>query len=810
MISKFILTLAAVCACCISFSQTLQGKVTDAATGKTLSGATVSFSQKNTVVSNSTGAFSLGCKSPDVISISFVGYKTFRQKITDCNSFLNIALEAAETNLNEVEITATSNKNKTLLFQPASIAKISLTEIKRGTGLFLDDVINTNVPGVQMQKRSVSGGQSFNIRGYGNGARGTRGISSNFDGQGYKVYLNGIPVTDAEGITLMDDIDFGSVGNVEIIKGPSGTLYGLAIAGVVNLKTIKAEKNKTSAGQDVLIGNYGLQRYTTHFKTGTENSSILLNYGHQKSDGFSAHAASKKDFVNITGDFNPDKKQNISAYFGYSNSYDERSGELTIDQYEAGDYSGNIEYIKRNAHSKAISFRAGLGHTYTFSEKLTNTTTVFGTSLVTDASSAGGFTDKTTANYGVRTSFDTKFTAGNNVVITGITGAEIQNQKGQLQTYGMVKDPRDTQPVWMIGNPYYIIGATTSNVATVTTTGSYFTEWTATFLNDFSVTAGIGLSNMKIRLDDKFYVAATPDKTRQYDTTYKNLFSPHLALNKVFNKNVSLYASYNRGYKAPVSSYFFIPYVVGQSQAGIVNKNLQPEIGDQFEIGSKGSLLQQKLIYQLGIFKTVFSKKMTAVAVPFNSTTTLFSYITNGGKQDDKGIEALVKYTAFEKSLSVIRKVSLFANAAYSDFKYKNFSFQTIGKTVSLPQKDSAFTIDYSDKEVAGVPKFAGNAGMDIDFAAGIYANITYQYKDRMPITSTNTLYSKSYNLLNAKIGFRRSFSTHVDLDLFLGTDNITNIQFPYMVFVNQLPDAYVPAPRHANVYGGLNMQYNF
>ncbi len=83
-------------------------------------------------------------------------------------------------------------------------------ELKRGTGLFLDDAINANVPGVFMERRTVSAGQQFNIRGYGNGVRGTNGVNSNFDGQGSKIYLNNIPITDAEGITLMDDIDFGT------------------------------------------------------------------------------------------------------------------------------------------------------------------------------------------------------------------------------------------------------------------------------------------------------------------------------------------------------------------------------------------------------------------------------------------------------------------------------------------------------------------------------------------------------------------------------------------------------------------------
>ena len=145
---------------------------------------------------------------------------------------------------------------------------------------------------------------------------------------------------------MLDDIDYGSVGNVEITKGPAGTLYGLAIAGVVNLKTIKPEKGKTAVGQEILIGNYGLQRYTTHFEMGADRSSLLVNYGHQKSEGFTQHNASHKDFVNLAGDFQPNAKQSVSAYFGYSNSYDERSGELSTTQYDNNDYSGNIEYIK--------------------------------------------------------------------------------------------------------------------------------------------------------------------------------------------------------------------------------------------------------------------------------------------------------------------------------------------------------------------------------------------------------------------------------------------------------------------------------
>ena len=79
-----------------------------------------------------------------------------------------------------------------------------------------------------------------------------------------------------------------------------------------------------------------------------------------------------------------------------------------------------------------------------------------------------------------------------------------------------------------------------------------------------------------------------------------------------------------------------------------------------------------------------------------------------------------------------------------------------------------------------------------------------------MPITSDNLFYTTSYQLLNAKIGIRRSLSSHFDLDAYFGCNNITGTQFPLMVFVNQLPDAYLPAPLKANYFGGINLNYNF
>lgn len=701
-----------------------------------------------------------------------------------------------QINLNTVEITSTSNPNKTILYQPISIVKLNEIELKRGNGLFLDDAINGNIPGVLMQRRTVSAGQQFNIRGYGNGVRGTNGVNSNFDGQGTKVYLNGIPITDAEGITLMDDIDFGSIGNVEVAKGPAGTLYGLAIAGVVNLKTIQPEKGKTSFGQDVLFGSYGLQRFTTHYKTGTDRFSLLVNYGRQQSDGFMAHTASHKDFVNLIGDVKLSDKQAINTYFGFSDSYDQRGGELTIDQYNKFDYSGNPAYIKNDAHSNIISFRGGINHAYTFNKIISNHTTVFGSGVSNNVSSAGGWTDKFPVNYGLRSTVDLNFGLSEGFKLNGIVGIEAQRQNAQIIGYPMVVDSTN-----ITGNN--LIGTVRSNQYIVSSTASLFTEWTLTMPQDFSLTAGVGSSSMNIDLRDKFYVAANNKPTNKvptmYSVSYTGMVSPHIALNKVFSKQFSAYASYSKGFKAPVSSYIFIPAI------NSVNTTLKPEIGTQYEIGAKGSLLNNILDYQIAYFNAQFSNKMTTLAVPTSAgTATAYTYIVNGGKQDNKGIELLIKYNAYSSVDGFFTAVRPFVNFTYSDFKYVNYKYQSLNAAKQVVE------VDYSGNSVAGVAPKTVNAGIDFMTKVGLYGNLNYNYRDAMPFTSDGVNKTKSFSLINAKLGIRRTIADHLDIDAFIGANNITGTQYYFMVFSNQLPDAYLPAPYKINYFGGLNVSYKF
>ncbi|MDQ3277890.1 MAG: TonB-dependent receptor, partial [Bacteroidota bacterium] len=320
-----------------------------------------------------------------------------------------------------------------------------------------------------------------------------------------------------------------------------------------------------------------------------------------------------------------------------------------------------------------------------------------------------------------------------------------------------------------------------------------FTEWTVTLPHDLSLTAGIGHNTMKIALNDRIYVAGKPS---QYSRDYSDRLSPHAAINKVFSKQFSLYASYSQAYKAPVSSYFFIPFT------GEVNTGLEPERGVQYEVGSKGSLLGDKLGYDVAFFQARFQNKMAAVAVPNAAgTATAYSYIVNSGEQDNKGVEAAVRYTLYQAATGPLRTIRPFANLTYSDFRYKDYKFQTNALQPA---------INYDGKRVAGVPRKVVNVGVDVVAAGGIYLNAVYNYRDPMVFTSDGVNRTTSYNLVNGKIGIRQSLSHHFDVDAYAGATNITGEKYYYMVFVNQLPDAYLPAPKDPFIFGGINLKYNF
>ena len=230
-ISKYLACFLVLCFLhSLLFGQThLKGSVVDKQTKEPIAGAVVVVSGKRVATSDTTGAFTINMEHT-ISSLTVVRLGYARQMVTlppNTNS-ITVELELNATSRPIVVEGATTQEDEAR--PAAAISTLTPYDLQRGPGISLPDAINL-IPGVQMQARTPFGGQRLIIRGY--GGNSLAGLGTNFNGTGYKVYLDGVPVTDATGLTIMDDIDNSNLGGVSVIKGPASTLYGNGIAGVV-------------------------------------------------------------------------------------------------------------------------------------------------------------------------------------------------------------------------------------------------------------------------------------------------------------------------------------------------------------------------------------------------------------------------------------------------------------------------------------------------------------------------------------------------------------------------------------------------
>jgi iron complex outermembrane receptor protein len=170
-----------------------------------------------------------------------------------------------------------------------------------------------------------------------------------------------------------------------------------------------------------------------------------------------------------------------------------------------------------------------------------------------------------------------------------------------------------------------------------------------------------------------------------------------------------------------------------------------------------------------------------------------------------KGLELLLKYQWVDNEKGWLQLLRPFGNVTLSDAKYVGYSFQTLNAN-----RTGVVVANYDGKSVAGVAPLVANIGVDVKLKGGWYGNIILNYKEAFPITADGVNSTASYSLLNTKWGYQKTLSSHWMLDASYLLNNITNTQYATMVFVNQLPDAYVPAPDKINGAFSVQLKYTF
>ena len=295
-------------------------------------------------------------------------------------------------------------------------------------------------------------------------------------------------------------------------------------------------------------------------------------------------------------------------------------------------------------------------------------------------------------------------------------------------------------------------------------------------------TFGINLNSTTYTLNDKF-TSDSVDFSGDY--SFETILSPKFGLTQQISKNTMVYATVSHGFSPPSLEETLLP-------DGLINTNIKPESGWNYEIGSRGNLFNDKLHYDIAIYRMDVKNLLVA------RRTTSDQFIgVNAGKTQYNGLEISLNYTLLNTGYIKINH----SNAmTYNDFKFKEFV------------DDSG---NYSGNDLTGVPDLTFNSNLNIETRLGIYAFINYNYVGEIPIRDDNTIYSDSYNLFNTKLGYRSNPKKSFQFDLFVGINNIFDEHYASMLLINAegfggtAPRYYYPG-EPVNYYAGINLKYIF
>jgi len=195
--------------------------------------------------------------------------------------FLGVSpLQAAENNFtefDEIVVTATATRSERQILEvPAAVSIVSEERLADLPLMGVSEALN-GLAGVQSETKNGGYDARLIIRGSGLKARyGVREIM---------VLLDGVPITDPDGMSRLDFVDTSLIKQIDVVRGPNSTLYGAnAVGGVINFITRDPHEEYKSA--TVGYGSDNTQQYNLLYGTSVGDTFVSASGSYKTSDGW--------------------------------------------------------------------------------------------------------------------------------------------------------------------------------------------------------------------------------------------------------------------------------------------------------------------------------------------------------------------------------------------------------------------------------------------------------------------------------------------------------------------------------------------
>ncbi len=530
---------------------------------------------------------------------------------------------------------------------------------------------------------------------------------------------------------LVDDIDFSGIGGVatlfdvqqiEVLRGPQGMRYGAnALAGLINVKTNDPTFNLTRHAQFTL-GEDNTLAYGVVISDGLSDSlAYRVAVQQHHSNGFRHNQFLQRHDTNQRDEFTGRVKfrwlvnQNWQADFTLmnvilNNGYDAWAIDNTLNTQS--DKPGR-DMQRSQAGAIRLSYHGNQAYDFV---------------SITSA-----------ADSDILFSFDGDW---GNPVLWGSNGpydftSTIHRQRQTVsQELRFISKPDarifSASTDWLFG--LYALNLSEANQQLDLYNGDIYTQLDT----HYSATNIATFGELDIHLSDAtlFKIGARLEhRSAHYQDTNLQSLSPsegmsggHITLEHFTVSGHMTYASISRGYKA------------GGFNIGLNIPINRREFGSEFlynfEIGSKDHWMSDRLLTQTSLFYMDRSNLQVQTSFQNDPTDPLsFTFFTdNAARGSNYGIE-------FQSQFFLNIDWTLFTNLGLLRTDLQNYTFGT--RTLN-------------GREQAHAPKYNYAIGADYRDGKGWFARAEITGKDSFYYSDSNDQRSKSYNLVNLKLGYER------------------------------------------------------
>jgi iron complex outermembrane receptor protein len=743
-----------------SSAQKFTGKVIDAESSIEISAVYILNSDLETVsVSDEKGLFTL--TKTGIYTFKKSGYYSAKLVVDNFN-FHIVALQSLTENLNEIQIVGNNFQQK-LNKIPASVIAISSADFTNNT-VNIASVIN-KAPGIFM----FSGTQTTNritIRGI--GSRNLYGTSK------IKVYFDDIPLTNGSGESAIEDIEMTALGRIEILKGPSSSIYGSGLGGAIQLIPNKGLFDQTTLKTGYTFGSFGLQKYLLQANLGNQANAANLVYANTKSDGYRDNNKTDKQSFTLASNHFINDKNNLTVIASHIDVKSFIPSSIDENNYENNPEAAASNWERAKGFEDYKKSLLGISWKHHYNANVKHFTSIF--SSYFDGDEARPFSilkDQTTA-FGIRTKLELKdqlFGKSVQYIVGGELFNDVKKYKTLKNLY--LEYPEGTGSV---------AGETLSDFKENKGYFNLFFDSNIQLSEKTQVNLGVNLNQTGFTLTDKFNSDAV-DFSGKYQ--FKAILSPKIGVTHQLKEKAMVYGTISHGFSTPTLEETLLPN-------NTLNTNIKPEKGWNFEIGSRGLAFNNKLNYDVALYQMTVKDLLVAKRVGEDE------YVgVNAGITSYTGLEMTGNYFLVKNAKLKVKHNN---NLSLNNFKFIEFT---------------DFDNDYSGNKLTGIPNITLNSSVSIENNIGFYGKADFNYVGKMPMRDDNSMYSKQYHLVNGLIGFKTSEEKKFSLDLFVGLNNIFNEKYASMILINATsfgtakPRYYYPG-EPVNYYAGINLKYHF